>query len=247
MKRYLKRLLDRIGVEVRRVRRLDPNPVVLDFSSEFGRDAWSDAQRLAGTSAPVVIDVGANAGQSVGRFRERFARPTIHAFEPGLAFDRLASATRGLSGVTIRHAAVGAAPGRAVLVENTDPVMSSLYEPAADCWGEVLARRTVDVVTLDGYCRAHGIDRIDVLKTDTQGHDLDVLRGAAELISRGAVHLVLTELIFADLYRDSPRFDRLLTHLLDAGFRVVGLYDFGFQHDRAAWCDALMVHPGFGV
>jgi FkbM family methyltransferase len=246
MKRFLKSVADRLGLEIRRVRRQDPNPVVLNFSSEFGRDAWNDLQRLTATDSPVIFDVGANVGQSVELFRERFPRPTIHAFEPGeFAFDKLVSATRGLSGVLVRNVAVGSKPGSVTLVENTDWVMSSVYEPSGDCWGEVRVRRTVDVVTLDGYCRDRGIDRIDVLKTDTQGHDLEVLRGAEGLIARRAVRLVLTELIFSDLYKEMPRFDALIGHLLDRGFALVAVYDFGFQHDRAAWCDALFVHPEF--
>ena len=37
----------------------------------------------------------------------------------------------------------------------------------------------VRVETLDGYCERHGIDSIDLLKVDTQGYDLNVLKGAA--------------------------------------------------------------------
>jgi FkbM family methyltransferase len=44
--------------------------------------------------------------------------------------------------------------------------------------GAVVAETPVTVTTLDEYCAANGIERIDLLKNDTQGYELEVLRGA---------------------------------------------------------------------
>jgi hypothetical protein len=51
--------------------------------------------------------------------------------------------------------------------------------------------------TLSAYCREKGIDRIDVLKIDTEGHDLAVLQGAEQMLSKGAIRFVYVE--FNDL------------------------------------------------
>lgn len=51
----------------------------------------------------------------------------------------------------------------------------------------------VPVTTLDGYCAANGIDQIDVLKIDTQGHEPAVLRGAHRMLSEGRVDTLLCE------------------------------------------------------
>jgi hypothetical protein len=49
------------------------------------------------------------------------------------------------------------------------------------------------VDTLDAYCLRNGVERIDLLKVDVEGHELAVLRGARRLFERGAIHRVLFE------------------------------------------------------
>ena len=51
----------------------------------------------------------------------------------------------------------------------------------------------VKVITLDDFCSDKGIERISVLKIDTEGHDLAVLKGATGLLKRGAVDFVIFE------------------------------------------------------
>ena len=53
--------------------------------------------------------------------------------------------------------------------------------------------KRVEIETLDGYCGAHGIERIDLLKIDVEGHELDVLRGGEATFSRRGVRLVTFE------------------------------------------------------
>jgi hypothetical protein len=47
--------------------------------------------------------------------------------------------------------------------------------------------------TLDAFCAAGGVDAIDLLKIDTEGHDLSVLRGASGMLAGGRVGFILTE------------------------------------------------------
>ena len=41
-----------------------------------------------------------------------------------------------------------------------------------------MTTEAVDLVTLDAYCSEVGIDQVDFVKTDTEGHDMAVLLGA---------------------------------------------------------------------
>ena len=65
-----------------------------------------------------------------------------------------------------------------------------------------------------------GIDHIDVLKVDTEGHDLEVIDGAAPLLERGAISIIVLEYGFGanrlrsldeELRRLSPHFTLLMT------------------------------------
>lgn len=231
VKRFVKSIFRLLGFEIHYVRK------------GVGVDAFADMHMLAGTDRPVIFDVGANVGQTIGIMRERFARPVIHSFEPGRAtFELLQRNTAGVPDLQLNNVALGAAPGTATLIENERTDMSSMLEPGPDCWGEIERRYDVEVTTVDDYCARHGIRQIDVLKSDTQGFDLEVLRGADKMMTLGAVRMVYMEIIFSEMYQGSPRFDETFAFLADRGFRLVAFYDFWYQRDRASWTDALFVH-----
>jgi hypothetical protein len=123
--------------------------------------------------------------------------------------------------------------------------MSSFLEPGAAPWGEVKGRVEVDVVTIDEYCEQHGITHIDVLKSDTQGFDLEVVRGADSMLSESRVHLVFCEINFNEAYAELPRLDEIYAALHDRGLRLVSFYNFHYLPDRVSWADALFIAPGY--
>jgi FkbM family methyltransferase len=227
-----------MGYELRRMPR---------GASALGRNPFRDMRALtkAGQS-PIVFDVGANLGQSIEEFRRYFARPTIHSFEPSPGtFEELRRRSAGVPDLKLNNAALGSRAESRTFLENKCPDMSSFLEPSVDCWGAIEQRRPVEVWTLDDYCDREGVDRIDILKSDTQGYDLEVLRGAEAMIRRQAIHLIYMEIIFSDMYKGLPRLDEIYGFLADRGFALVSFYAFQFQKDRASWTDALFVHPGF--
>ena len=51
--------------------------------TEVGQSALADMKRFVPADArPVILDVGANTGQSVKRYRKTFPSSVIHSFEP---------------------------------------------------------------------------------------------------------------------------------------------------------------------
>jgi FkbM family methyltransferase len=54
-------------------------------------------------------------------------------------------------------------------------------------------KQTVRMVTLDDWATAQGIDRIALLKIDTEGHEPKVLEGARKLFQMGVVDCVIME------------------------------------------------------
>jgi FkbM family methyltransferase len=157
----------------------------------------------------------------------------------------LQSNVGGFPGVHLSNLGVGATIGQSTLIEIDRPDQSSFLAPAEAAYGEVVAHTQVQVTTLDEYCRTAGIDYIDILKTDTQGFELEVLRGAAGLIAEQRINLLHMEVIFASIYEDIPPFDAVYRFLLDHGFELVGFYQLEFVNQRAGWCDCLAVNPSF--
>ena len=197
---------------------------------------------LQDVPSPVIFDVGANVGQSITRFRCLWPQSVIHAFEPGrTSFSELQRRTAGAERVHLNHAAVGASAGWHEFQENSQGNMSSFLNLSQDAWGTIVDRYQVRVTTVDLYRAERSIPRVDILKIDTQGFDLQVLHGARGSLEQGHVRFVLLELNFASLYEGQARVDDVFRFLMDREMRLVGIYDFHFVHDLAGWADALFV------
>lgn len=228
-----RRVLDRFGLEVRR--RQSPPQMGTDLGTDLGR-------LLAGTARPVVFDVGANVGEFLARMRRIFPEAAVHAFEPSPGvFETLRRAAGHLPDVTLNNVAVGSRREERLLQEHSSPVMSSLLPPGPDAWSEVRRETPVRVETVDAYCAERGVARIDLLKIDTQGFDLEVLRGTERMLVGGLVRLVLLEWTFPPLYRGMAEPDALYRNLADRGFRMIGLYDWWYDGVLPANADALFL------
>jgi hypothetical protein len=79
----------------------------------------------------------------------------------------------------------------------------------------------VPVVTFDSFAAENSVANINLLKTDTQGYDLEELKGAEGLLQAGSISLVLTECNFERLYEGQPVFSQLLAFLESHRFRPV--------------------------
>ena len=118
--------------------------------------------------------------------------------------------------------------------------MSSILEPSIECKGTIQNRYSVEVTTLDEYCSQRNIPAIDILKSDTQGFDLEVIKGANNLLANRRIHLIYMEITFCDMYKGLPRADEIFGFLFDHGFSLVSFYNFYYRNDLAAWCDVLV-------
>ena len=120
--------------------------------------------------------------------------------------------------------------------------MSSFLQLSEFGWGNIEKTLEVDVVTLDDFALRNNIEHVDVLKSDTQGFDAEVLKGSSRLFSENRVSMVLLEIIFSDMYKEGAKFDQVLRMLTDQGFLLVDFYDPGYQEGVLSWSDALFVH-----
>jgi FkbM family methyltransferase len=224
-----KRLLAALGYE------LQP------LKTGLGKSAWLDARFLMDDSQPVVFDVGANKGQTIREIRRLWPIASIHAFEPSPStFELLLRDFGSDNCLRLNNVGLGSTPSRLLLQEHSrEPYMNSFLASGKDSWSQPDHAVEVEVDTLDAYCTRCGITSVDVLKIDTQGFDLEVLKGGTGIL--GATHFILTEVTFVELYAGMPPFDQLFRFLIEKGFSLVGMYDFHHQGERAGWADALFV------
>jgi len=143
-----------------------------------------------------VCDVGANVGELTVLF-SRFVGPdgVVHAFEPvPSTFDRLSAVIEAgaRTNVVLNRVALAAEPGSVVMNLYDDEHLSwstVVERPRRPGGADVLPvrREEVPALRLDEYCAREAIDRIDLLKIDVEGAELDVLRGSERLLRSRAV------------------------------------------------------------
>jgi FkbM family methyltransferase len=233
----LKRFLRKLG---RKIGRYVPS----GRENEFGQSGFSDMKQfLRNCPAPVILDVGGHVGDSAALFKEAFPSSVIHSFEPSPQnFRKLKANVEGKRDVFAWNHAIGATAEKKALFENENTGMSSFFELGEFGWGKIERQVAVDVTTLDSFVALNQIDRIDILKSDTQGYELEVLQGAERMLGGNRIGLIYLELIFSPMYKGLPPVYRIFQHLTDRGFELVSIYGMHYQHNLADWADALFVN-----
>jgi FkbM family methyltransferase len=221
------------------------------FSPAFGVDPFADMAALVkGYDVPTILDIGANRGDTVLEFVRRFPGATVHCFEPypGV-FRQLQKATQGFANVRASNIAVGERNSVAQLFLNKADVTNSLlkneegisqFSPAESV--TPVGSVNVSMVTLDRYCAEYNVERINVLKIDSQGYELNILRGACRLLQERRIDIIYLELLFVPLYQGQAFFEDLYAHLKLHQYKLVGLYNRALHTDKSLkWCDGLFV------
>jgi len=151
-------------------------------------------EQLPETHMCTVLDVGSNVGWWTYQFAQGFPQAEYHLFEPvrSLADESIANLARfdhiTMDRVHVNRVALSSSEGVGRVTTLPDVTVNHLVEAGSDWPVE-----DVDLVTGDGYCHEHGIDHVDYLKIDCEGHDLEVLQGFSEMIDRGRVAYIQVE------------------------------------------------------
>jgi len=180
-----------------------------------------------------VLDVGANVGQYRDFLRDRVLyEGTIVSFEPvARNVDILQARARGDAAWHVEGYALGASEGELPINVMASDQFSSFLEPDHGAVGdyaglnvadhsETVRLRTVDAV-LPGLRERLGFER-PYLKLDTQGFDMEVLRGAEQ--SLAAIHALQSEASVLSIYKGMPGYAQTIDHLRERGFDITGFY-----------------------
>jgi len=185
-----------------RLGRFLSNESRLDGPNEMQKNGEGLVQRFclehfAKEPQSVVFDVGANVGLWSRSLLEQAPRRgvvQVHAFEPCLeTFDTLRSnldCWRHTDRVVTNRLALSAAPGSMNFYSyGQNAGRNSVYAAG----GRTQTVCTVPVETIDRYCQQNAIDRVVLIKIDTEGHDFEVLQGAREMLQKQRVDLIQFE------------------------------------------------------
>jgi FkbM family methyltransferase len=174
----------------------------------------------------VIFDVGANVGQSAQHYLQWFPGAFIYCFEPvSESFLVLEQNLKGQDRVRCVNLALGSSSGRAEMaLEGLSPMFQVRAKPNEVSPESEVRIESVSLDTIDHFCKEGEIDRISYLKVDTEGWDLEVLRGSSRMLERQAIDLVEVE---AGMNPGNTRhvpFERLKDFLQSSGYLLFGIY-----------------------
>jgi FkbM family methyltransferase len=150
--------------------------------------------------AETVLDVVANTGVYALTAAALNPRARVIAFEPvKRVCDRLRT-NAGLNGnrIIVEHVAVSDQDGVAMLHDTED---EHVYSASLDyqMLGSTYSRSyEVPTISLDSYCAAHGVGRVDLVKIDVERHEPAVFRGFRRMLEESRP-TVLVEILDAEI------------------------------------------------
>ena len=199
-------------------------------------------------SIETIFDVGANIGQTSTELRKYFPNASIHAFEPiNSTFEILSKNICHDRNVILNNVALGAEEKEiTIFLQNESLINSLLNEVDIEVESKTMDRKqqTQKIQVLNGnrYCNSNNIESVFLLKTDTEGYDLDVLMGFEEILSNHQISFILVEVTFNEDDLSHSSFYHVNEYMNKHGYKLSGLYDGiyygGFQPDLN-YCNCL--------
>ncbi len=226
LKDRLKALMAFIGVKYRTL----PH-------SFWGISPWDDIRRILRaneflvdqSSISTIFDVGANEGQTAKTLRKYFPSAKIYCFEPSeSAFQKLSQSIQSDHNTIGTKLALGSIIEEKIYFEYESSVLNSFESRTPVSSSDKAIRKSkITLSTVDKFCLEHKIETIDILKIDTEGFDLEVLKGAKELLLNRRVRFVYFEFFnISSKEQYSAGIDLALlgAYLSEYNFRPISFY-----------------------
>lgn len=211
------------------------------------------------TEAPLLVDVGGNEGWFAG-LSIRFLHDKkfqLIGYEP-LKSQRALLSDIGskYENIMYEFAAVGAQKGKTEIREFASHGLSSLRDIDKSFEGydakyntNVINKYEVDVVALDDEITGLSTHAKDiVLKIDTQGYELEVLKGAVNLLESGRIKIILIELMTISKYASASLNIEILHFLSEYNYSLYdvnrGVYE---PNGRLSEYDAILIHNSVAI
>ena len=159
-----------------------------------GYDIFVDiSENLKNYKIDTIFDVGANIGQSAEQYNKIHPFANIYCFEPIYeTFQILKNNVVTHDNTKCFQFALGATNTKGTMLSEGTSTMNHLMAGSENIENDAHYEK-VEVKTLDDFCRENSISSISYLKIDTEGGDLDVLKGSKTMLEAQNIDLIEVE------------------------------------------------------
>jgi len=205
------------------------------FKNEF--DDLRHLYNVLGYEPQIIIDGGANIGFVTHKFRIKFPKSKIVAFEPNPGvFEKLQLAHKNDPLITCVNKGLGSSESMLTFYLNRNTGTSSFLRPTLFHQNNLSSKNitptNIDVINLEKYLKDKSIEKIDILKLDIEGFELEALKGILEINKR--VDFIFSEVNLIPTYKDQPLIDEIISYLATKGFSIYNFYGINENKDNQA-------------
>lgn len=196
----------------------------------------------------IVFDIGAHEGTLTKAMNEEFVNTLIYAFEPfPSSYKKLSDLANSSSNIKAFPFALSSCSGSSEFFVNYFSETNSLLPSkkvgsAIDDLTARVDKISIQTLTLNEFCVEHNIDKIDLLKLDTQGSELEVLKGSSNLLKSQSISAIYCEVEFMEMYEGQPLFDQVFHYLNQHNYVLYNFFNMNFlETGQLAWADAFFI------
>lgn len=186
-------------------------------------------KRLESQNKIVVFDVGANTGEYSLLVDQIFdGGAEIYAFEPSeFTYQQLINVTRSALKIRQFNLGIGLEKAKLQLFSGgKGRTTASVYNLKHKLYAFTEEyTESIQITSIDIFCKENNITTIDILKIDIEGHELAALNGAREMINANKIKFIQFE--FGKCHIDAKVFFRDLFDYLSPNFSVYRIVSNG--------------------
>ncbi|CAL65530.1 FkbM family methyltransferase [Christiangramia forsetii] len=193
-------------------RSLDRDPLTFAYNNigilNYQNDIISGERNLIHNILPeyfskketnILFDVGANSGSYSQNLAQAFPNSTIYSFEPNKnSYKKLKHNIANYRQIKCFQIGFGNEKVTKTLYTYSDELDSEHASIYKDVFKDIhttnkLKSILIELICLDDFCRDHNINFIDFLKIDTEGNEIEVLKGGQNMIKEGKIKIIQFE------------------------------------------------------
>jgi FkbM family methyltransferase len=231
-------------------------------TEEFNKIGPKKFYRKLLSKNPTIIDIGANKGQTIVFFKKIFPKLKIFAFEPSETYEFLEKKYQNDKNIKLSNVAIDKKKGKKKFYyhkfksHNTSG-LSGFYKVNKDSKDHIRLRspernKILKEINFSYSVNCMSLDdiffkkiNIDLLKIDTQGNELNVLKGSKKLLKN--IKFIKLELMLYDYYEKSYSISDIELFLKKFNFKIFNILEVqqnpvNFKTD---WIEVLFFNKSF--
>lgn len=222
------------------------NLILSRFGYKFSRinqreDILTLTKYIIKKKTPIIFDIGTHKGETLKKFKKLYPSAILHCFEPiKLSFEELIKKYSSKN-VFFNNFALGSRTQKKLFYQYKKADTSSFFSVnKKNKWLKIASARAnvdkskflerkykVSISKLDEYTKKNKIKFIDILKIDTQGYELEVLKGSLKLIKNKKINCIILEIILSNTYNKNFTFFDIEKILITNNYRLYANDNYG--------------------